>query len=339
VNSEKQFNNQLKQIFFLLIILFLACIIIGGLRYFASSILGGFTMYMLLRKPHRRLREKKWKTIWATAVFIALSCVFFLIVVGGGLASILYGKLKNFQPQEIIDGLRYIQSIVIEKWNYNIFSENMLQKLIATVGNILPGILSATGNVFANIIMILFVLFFMLQQSDRFEKSMEDLLPISKKNIQSLKKKMHSMIISNAVGIPLIMFGQGITSGLAYWILDAGDPVIWGVLTALLGLIPVIGTGSIWLPLAINLIIGDHVWQGVVLIVYGSCVVFNIDSLVRIVFLKKRANVHPVITVFGVILGMNIFGFWGIIFGPLMISVFFLLLDIYKKEFISDETI
>jgi predicted PurR-regulated permease PerM len=327
-------NDHIKQIGFLLIIIFLACIIIGELRYFASSVLGGFTLYMILRIPHRRMREKGWGNTLATLILMTAAFIF-LILLSGGLVFIIYTNLKPLQPQVIMDELHNIHDLIIQKWGYNIFSEDIIQKTISAIGNILPNILSATGNVLANVIMMMFVLFFMLQESSQFERGLEKFLPVSPDGIQLLKKEAHIMILSNAVGIPLIMLGQGITAGLAYWILDAGDPIIWGLMTGFFGLIPVIGTGAIWLPLAIDLMIANHIWQGIVLIIYGACVIASVDNLVRIVFLKKKANVHPLITLFGVILGMNLFGFWGIIFGPLMISVFFLFMKIYQKEFIE----
>jgi predicted PurR-regulated permease PerM len=125
-------------------------------------------------------------------------------------------------------------------------------------------------------------------------------------------------------------------AALAYWFTGAGDPIVWGLLTGFFGLIPVIGTAGIWLPLAINLLIGDHVWQCVVLIIWGVCVVSTIDNVFRMVFLKKYANVHPLVALFGVILGVNLFGFWGIIFGPLVISGFLLLIKIFHKEFLTN---
>jgi predicted PurR-regulated permease PerM len=329
---EKQFNNYIRQIVFLLVIIFLACLIIGELNYFASSILGGFTLYIMLRRPHRYLLEKGWKNTPAT-ITLLIAVFVFLVLILGGFISIVYAKLKQFQPQIIMDELHNIHNWVFLKWEYNIFSDEVIQKILSTIGKILPNILSATGNVIANVIMMIFVLFFMLQESARFEQELEKILPISTDNVQLLKKETHTMIFSNAVGIPLIMLGQGITAGLGYWILDAGDPVIWGLLTGFFGLIPVIGTGAVWLPLAIDLLIANHIWQGIVLIIYGACVVSSMDNLVRMVFLKKRANIHPLITIFGVIMGMNLFGFWGIIFGPLIISVFFLFVKIYQKEF------
>lgn len=333
--TGKQFSENIKQIGFILLILFLACVIFDGLKYFVSSILGAFTLYMILRKPHQMMLKKGWGDS-ITPSFLLITTFLTLILVLGGFFALIYSKLKQFRPQVIIDSLYNIHGSVMERWGYNIFSEDIIQKALSAVGNVIPGVISASGNVVANVAMMIFVLYFMLYQNRKFEMGIEGLLPISKESIYLLKAEVHNMILSNAVGIPLIMIGQGMTAGVAYWLLNAGDPIIWGVITGIFGLIPVVGTGSVWIPLAINLLIGGNIWQGIVLIIYGALVVSSIDNLVRMVFLKKKANVHPLVTLFGVILGMNLFGFWGIIFGPLLISGFILLIRIYKKEFVAD---
>lgn len=333
--TGKQFNENIKQIGFILLILFLGCVIFDNLRYFFSSILGGFTLYMILRRPHQFMLKKGWGNTLTTSLLLIVTFLF-LILALGSLLALIYSKLKQFHPQVIVDSLYNIHGSIMQRWGYNIFSEDIVQKALSAVGNVIPGIISATGNVVANVAMMIFVLFFMLQQSKAFEKGIEGILPISKESIQMLKTEVQNMVLSNAVGIPLIMLGQGVTAGVAYWFFNAGDPIVWGLLTGIFGLVPVIGTGGVWMPLAINLLIGGHIWQGIVLIIYGAFIISSVDNAVRMVFLKKKANVHPLVTLFGVILGMNLFGFWGIIFGPLLISGFMLLIKIYKKEFIAD---
>jgi predicted PurR-regulated permease PerM len=332
----KQFNESVKQVALLLVILFVFCVVVNGLNYFASSILGSFTLYMILRTPHRRMLEKGWNNTASTGIFLLATIVFLFLIVGG-IASLIYGKLRLFNPELVVNSFRHVQDMIIQKWGYNIFSEEIIQKALAALGNILPALISATGNVLANVLMMIVVLCFMLYQSKEFESGVENFIPASKESVQMMKKETHTMIFSNAVGIPLIMLGQALTAGFGYWLLDAGDPILGGMLTSFFGLIPVVGTAGVWLPLSINLFIGGHIWQGFVLILYGALIISSVDNLVRMVFLKKHANVHPLITLFGVILGMSLFGFWGIIFGPLIISGFFLLVKIYKKEFIPNE--
>jgi len=330
--TGKIFNERAKAIGFLLVLVALAGLIIYELRYFSSSALGAFTLYVLLRKPYRKLLAKGWHKTLAILLLTGLTFLG-IIVIGGGIAGVVYSKLSNFNPQTILDNLKLFHETTIQKWGHAISLDDIVVKGAQWLGSALPGVLSATGNVIANVILMIFVLFFMLQGSEKFEQGIDNLLPISKENIGLLKKDTNHMIMSNAIGIPVIMLLQAVLSALAYWFTGAGDPIIWGLLTAFAGLIPVIGTVVVWVPLAINLLIGGNIWQGVVLLIWGVCVISLIDNGFRMIFLKKYANVHPLVPLFGVILGINLFGFWGIIFGPLVISGFLLLVKIYHTEF------
>lgn len=329
------FNERVKAIGFILVLASLLCLIVYELRYFSSSLLGAFTLYMLLRKPHKRLLAKGWNNTLAVITLVFLTFLG-IIIIGGGVTGIVYAKISNFNPQTILENIRLFHDALVEKWKYNFFPEDVVEKGVQWLGGALPGVLSATGNVIANVILMVFVLFFMLHGSTGFERGIENFLPISKDNVQLLKKEANHMIISNAIGIPLIMILQAALSALAYWFTGAGDPIIWGILTGFAGLIPVIGTVVIWVPLAINLLIGGEIWQGIVLLIWGLCVISLIDNGFRMVFLKKYANTHPLVPLFGVILGINLFGFWGIIFGPLVISGFLLLVKIFNYEFIKN---
>jgi predicted PurR-regulated permease PerM len=332
MKEEKQFNEKIRQIGVLLVILFFACLITTQLSYFAGALLGAVTFYIILRKPYRRMVNKAWNKTLATTVLMTVSCLILLLFFGG-ITTLLYSRLKDFQPQAIAGTLQNVHQWIIDKWAYNIFSEELIQKGLAFSGQIISKLLSTSGSVLANVGMMIFILFFMLRQSEAFERNIEQFVPLHKENIQSIKTEVNAIILTDAIGIPLVMLGQGLTAALAYWIFDAGDPVVWGLFTGFCGLIPVVGTGIVWLPIAVNLLLGGQIWQGVGLIIYGAAVISNVDNLVRMVFLRKKANIHPVLTLFGIIFGMNLFGFWGIIFGPLLLSGFFLMVRIYKKEF------
>jgi len=329
------FNERTKAIGFLLVLTSLACLIIYELRYFSSSVLGALTLYILLRKPYQKLRTKGWNKLLIT-VFLVVLTFLLMMIIGSGITSVVYAKISNFSPQTILENIRLVHDTIIQKWNITIFPEDIIEQGIQWLGKALPGVLSATGNVIANVILMVFVLFFMLHGSEKFEHSIDNFLPVSKENILLLKKETNSMIVSNAIGIPLIMALQGSLAALAYRFTGAGDPIIWGLLTGFAGLIPVVGTVVIWLPLSLNLLFGGNLWQGIVLLIWGGCVISLIDNGFRMVFLKKYANVHPLIPLFGVILGINLFGFWGIIFGPLVLSSFLLLVKIFHSEFIKN---
>ena len=333
--TGKFFNEKAKSIGFLLVIISLAGLIIYELRYFSSSVLGAFTLYMILRKPFNKLLAKGWnKTL--TITYLLVLTFLFIFIVGGGITSVVYAKISQFNPQMILENIRQIHETIIQNVEYNIIPEDIIEKGVQWLGGVLPGLISATGNVVANVILMFFVLFFMLHANEKLEQGVVNLLPFSEENTHLLKKETNNIIISNAIGIPVIMALQGSLAALAYWFTNAGDPIIWGLLTGFAGLIPVVGTAVIWVPLSINLFIGGDILNGALLLVWGCCVLSLIETGLRMVFLKKYANVHPLIPLFGVIFGINLFGFWGIIFGPLVISVFLLLVKIYHHEFVKN---
>ena len=332
--TGKTFNERIKEIGFIILLVLLFCLIVYELKYFLSSLLGAFTLYMILRRPHKKLLARGWKNIWAVIVLMVISFLI-IFVIGGIITGAVYLKLKNFNPGVIMNNIQLLHNEVIERWGYNIFSEEIIVKGINQIGSFLSVLLSLTGNVVANVIMMIFILIFMLKDSDSLEKAIEKFLPFSKDNINLLKKETNNMVISNAIGVPMIMLGQSSAAALAYWFTGAGDPVIWGLLTGFFGLVPVVGTAAIWLPLSVNLLIGHDIWQGIALILWGSLVVASIDNVIRMFFLQKYANVHPLTALLGVIVGVNLFGFWGIIFGPLVISGFLLLVKIFNYEFLA----
>ncbi len=332
--SGKETSSVIRQVMFVALIIALAFVIVSQLTYFVSSVLGAATIYMLLRTPHRKLQARGWRKGWSTAFLLAMT-VLLVFILGGALFGVVYAKVKDFHPQAVIDAVNNIHNLVLEKTGYNIFSKEMVDKAIRSAGDYLPQVFSTAGSVVTNGLMMIFVLYFMLQGGSAMEERLRHALPLSDNSVCLIEAETENMVVSNAVGIPVIMLGQGLVAGLGYWIFGAGDPVVWGLLTGIFGLVPVVGTAAVWIPLAVNLLIGGNIWQGIALLVYGAAVISVVDNVIRMLFLKRFADIHPLIAIFGIILGVNLIGFWGIIFGPLIISGFLLLIKIYKKEFLS----
>ena len=104
---------------------------------------------------------------------------------------------------------------------------------------------------------------------------------------------------------------------------------------ALFSIIPLVGTAIIWAPVGLFLIASAETWQGVGLLVYSAAIITNIDNVFRFIIQKKFAEVHPIITVLGVIIGLNLFGLPGLIFGPLLISYFLIFIKMYQNEYLK----
>ena len=189
--------------------------------------------------------------------------------------------------------------------------------------------------ILSNILVMFFVLYFMLTGGRVMEKVVKGFIPLQQESIVALSFETKNMVKANAIGIPLISIVQGLTAWLGYTIFGLSDPLIWGFLTGIFAFFPIVGTMIIWVPLVIYLFSQGMNGQASGLLIYSLVITGNIDYLTRVTLMKKIGNVHPLITVFGVIVGLQLFGFMGFIFGPLIFSYSIILIKIYAHEFVD----
>jgi len=135
----------------------------------------------------------------------------------------------------------------------------------------------------------------------------------------------------------LVALFQGIIALIGYLIFGVPEPLFWFTITAISSMIPLVGTALGIIPVSILLFSQGHTWAAIGILIYGFAVVGVTDNLVRLYVLEKLSSVHPLITLIGVIIGVPLFGFIGLIFGPLLISLFLLILKIYRKEYADKE--
>ena len=183
---------------------------------------------------------------------------------------------------------------------------------------------------------MLFILYFMLVNGREMEKWLNKFIPFKQENINRLAAETRTMVTANAIGIPVISIIQGIVATIGYWIFGVHEIALWGFLTGVFAFFPIIGTMVIWAPLVIYLYAVGQNWQATGLMIYSFAVTGNVDYLTRLTLMRRMADVHPLITVIGVIVGLGLFGFVGIIFGPLLLSYIIVLVKIYVNEFVDD---
>lgn len=128
---------------------------------------------------------------------------------------------------------------------------------------------------------------------------------------------------------------QGVVAFVGYLVFNAPSPLFWGVLTCFATIIPIFGTALIWLPLAGYMALTGDWGPAIGLLLYGGLVVTHVDNVVRFIMQKKMADTHPLVTIFGVFIGLSLFGFMGVIFGPLMLEMFVFCVNIFKKKYLD----
>ena len=184
---------------------------------------------------------------------------------------------------------------------------------------------------------MLFILYYMLYNGSDMEKFLIRVMPLKSQNTAMLATETKKMVKANALGIPLISIIQGATATLGYFLFGVKEWALWGFLTGIFAFFPVVGTMIVWVPLVIYTYATGESWQATALLFYSVIVTGNVDYIARITLLRRMGNVHPVITILGVIVGLGLFGFIGLIFGPLLVSYVIVLFKIYMNEFVEKE--
>ncbi len=330
-------TNLLRQIAFIVIILFLGIVLIRELWFFLSAFLGAVTFYVIMRDRMFYLTEKKgWRR--STAAWVLMLLSFFVILVPIGLlGNILYSKISYVvtHSSELLDALKKTVNDLKEKIGYQIVNPNAINELGPYLGQLLPKVLGVTFNTITLIASMYFMLYFMLVNGRFMEDSLYEYIPLRDGNVELIGKELRIMVVSNTIGIPLIALIQGLVGLIGYLIIGINEPFLWFVATCITAMLPVVGAALVYVPLTIMLLAQGHTGKGIAMGLWGFLLIGLVDNLFRFILNKKIGNIHPLITVFGVIVGIQLFGFIGLVFGPLLISMFILLLRIYGNEFIS----
>ncbi len=328
-------NNAVRQVLLLLFLLILGWILFSELRVFIPAFLGSYTLYVMMRKYMFKLEGRyKWRKSWAAMLLMFLSFIIILLPIYI-LINMLSTKI-GFAIQHSSQVLNSIRSFIEEyeqKYELNILTDTNIEKVANWGAQTLPQILGATLSTVVAIIVMYFILYFMLTEGRRMESAFYEWAPLKDENLLLLRRDLNKMVLSNTIGIPLIALLQGIVGLIGYLIIGVPEPLFWFIITAFTALLPVVGAALAYIPLALLLFAGGDNVRGFIVLAFGLGVIGSVDNIFRFWLAKKLGDVHPLITVFGVIIGVNMFGFIGIVFGPILISLFLIMVRIYANEF------
>ena len=333
--NQPDFNYRLRQILVLIFIILMAVLLINQLSVFIPGLLGGITLYILSRSLYLKLIYKyKWKK--------GLTAIAFIIIYIAILALPFYFSITLISPKinellnnqdRIVKSLQEISSVIQDKTGFTLLTSENIKQLASKGTALVPKLLNSTAIVLANMLMMFFLLYYLLVDGRTAEKNLQRIIPLASHNINELSGETKMMVKANALGIPIISFIQGLVAALGYFIFNVDGWGMWGFVTGVFAFFPLVGTMIVWVPLTIYLYAQGHVWPSVGLAIYSIIVTGNIDYVARLNLMKKMGDVHPLITVLGVIVGLKLFGFIGLVFGPLLISYFILMVKIYSNEF------
>ncbi len=327
--------NLLRQFFIIFLIILFGWLIFKEMATYLSGILGAITLFVLLRKWQEYLvKKRKWNSSVSACVLMAGSFLVILVPIAG-LVLMLTSKISKAVENsgKVINIVKTEMADIESRFGLDIASSIDTSSVTDWISSNLQGLAGGTFNVFIAIGLMYFMLYYMLTNRRTFRESMLEYIPLSEKNLKLIGKDSQELVKSNAIGIPLVALLQGLVALIGFLILGVEDPFFWFAIVTVGSMIPFVGTALGIVPVCIILYAAGDIWQAIVMVIYGTVVVGSTDNLFRLVIQKRLADVHPLITIIGVIVGVPLFGFIGLIFGPIVVSIFLLIVKIYKQEY------
>lgn len=322
-----------------IIILLLGTVIFFKSLPFISGILGAMTIYILLRNQMLYLTVKKRMRPSLMAALLLLETILCFLVPLSLVVWVFVNKLQaiNLDPHSLIAPVEHVAELIEQRVGYDVMSKANVDSVLSMLPKLGQMLMGSISSFAINVVVLLFVLYFMLIGGTRMEEYVSDILPFNKRNKQNILHEFNMIVKSNAIGIPLLALIQGLVAMVGYFIFGVPSPVLWGFLSCFATIIPIVGTALIWIPLALYMGLTGHWGLAIGLTIYAVVVIANVDNLVRFMLQKKMADTHPLITIFGVIIGLSLFGFMGVIFGPLLLAIFAFCVNIFKEEYLGEE--
>jgi predicted PurR-regulated permease PerM len=188
----------------------------------------------------------------------------------------------------------------------------------------------STFGFFVNLFAMLYLLFFLFRDETALSRRVKDAIPLRPEQLDALLLKFTIVIRATVKGDLLVALLQGALGGVMFWFLGINASLLWAVLMAFLSLLPAIGSGLVWMPVAIYLLATGAIWQGIVLIAYGALVIGLVDNFLRPMLVGKDTKMPDYIVFFSTLGGIEAFGLNGFVIGPVVAAMFIALWDIFS---------
>jgi len=272
-----------------------------------------------------------------TVVFVTAIVILPLAMVAASLvreASGLYAKVQsgeiNFAGyvQQVFDALPTWIRGWLERFNladFTAFRESLSTGLMKGGQALAPQALSIGLNTFDFMLglgIMIYLLFFLLRDGGELAARFRHAIPLREEQKAALFSRFAVVVRATVKGGILVAIVQGALGGFAFWFLGVHAPLLWAVLMTFLSLLPAVGAGIVWLPVAIYFLATGSIWQGVGLIAYGVLVIGLVDNLLRPFLVGKDTKLPDYVVLLSTLGGIEVFGLNGFVIGPVVAAMF-----------------
>ncbi len=324
---------------FVLIIItgFLSYLVLKSqLAYILAGIILAFVSYPVYKFIKKIVRNH------TLSAFIVILMLLSLIVV----PAIYAGKVLYVQSANIISKVGEIDlnkldvtdlELTLQKYTgQNIDIKQKIRESIVGVAEVITRSSISFAGKLANfalgIFIMFFIIFYLYNDGEGFVRELKALIPMKKEHKEYLFEEMGKVTKAVLVGILLTAIIQGLIAALGFYLFGYPNALFWGLLCAILYIIPIVGPFLIFIPMGIySLSVGDY-FSGIGILLYGIIILNNTDNFIRPKLVSMQTKIHPAIILIGLIGGLYMMGLVGLFIGPLILSLFLALLEVYANK-------
>ncbi|GAB3895055.1 AI-2E family transporter [Spirosoma agri] len=328
------YTPQQQRVLLITSLLIIAGFIIVGLSGYASAFLGAGILYVVLRPWFTALAiKRKWNRPLVATLLIIFSLVV-IILPFLTLSLMLIGRIQYYSQHT--DDILSLVKKAEDLTGYKITSQQNI-RTIAQQGagyasRLLPSIAGGALDFIVILGLMFFTMYFMYVEQESFQKGLQKYLPFKRDTQRELGDSLKNNVNANVLGQALVSLVQGILTGATLWFFNVPDAPFWGVVAFFMAFIPLLGTPLVWGPAGLIKLSQGDTGDGAGILLVGIIVIINIDNLLRIMLAKRMGDIHPLITLTGIVLGVPIFGILGLVIGPLLLSYFIVLIQVFERQ-------
>jgi len=221
------------------------------------------------------------------------------------------------------------------------FTPETVEKLATGVGKsvglfLYKQLSSVASNLLSFLVhffLMMLMIYYLFRDAVRFKDYLIQLLPLPKGQLEKLENKFQEMGSAIIIGNGLSGLVQGILGGLGFFMFGISSPFLWGTVLAFMAFLPIIGASVVFVPAAVILMLQGKTGAGLAYLIYNLLYSSIIEYLIKPRVIGKGMQMNSLLVFIGIIGGIKLFGILGIIYGPLIITIFLTLAEIYRLEY------
>ena len=315
------------------ILIVLGASILWAMLPFAPGIFGAAIFYVLTINGYRWLLARRVPKSLAATLMLLLVLVL-ILVPGSALVTVLIDEIPSaIRGLDTGPLVQRLQGLRLGPINVGEQVSRASGSIGAWVSAQVLGAVGGAARGTLNLVIALLGLYYLLIAAEDVWPRVKRFLPFSDEDSEELRLKFYGVTMATALGVVVVAVAQGVLVGIAFAVLGLPNAIVWGTITAIASVLPLVGSALVWVPGAIVLFATGHPGQAIGLAIFGAVLVSNVDNVMRPMVSRRVGNLHPLTTLLGAFAGIEYIGLIGVLLGPLAITWFFELLSIYDRSY------